>query len=183
MNLTAVPPTFWAFLIAMAAGYSVRKAGLLHAPSARRIMITVQKFATPWVLLLSFWGLSVDWVSIAALPFTGLGVILLQYGMALGAGSGAFLLLAMLLGGRVQAGASLTLTVSVAAALIASGAVLLATLHWYSLIALAMVPVLVRLPLPRGAIWMQAVVACVYAFVAAGGALAVAWLSARGWKL
>jgi len=113
----------------------------------------------------------------------GASGLLGQYGMALGAGSGAFLLLAMLLGGRVQAGASLTLTASVVAALIASGAVLLATLHWYSLIALALVPVLVRLPLPRGAIWMQAVVACVYAFVAAGGALAVAWLSARGWKL
>jgi hypothetical protein len=106
-----------------------------------------------------------------------------QYGMALGAGSGAFLLLVMVLGGRVEAGASLTLTVSVLAALIASGAVLLAKLHWTALIALAMVPVLVRLPLPRGPAWMQSVVASVYGFVAAGGALAVACLASRGWKI
>jgi len=106
-----------------------------------------------------------------------------QYGMALGAGSGAFLLLVMVLGGRVEAGATLTLTVSVLAALIAAGAVLLAKLHWTALIALALVPVLVRLPLPRGAAWMQAAVASVYALVAAGGALAVSWLAARGWRL
>jgi hypothetical protein len=113
----------------------------------------------------------------------GASGLLGQYGMALGAGSGAFLLLVMVLGGRVEAGASLTLTVSVLAALIASGAVLLAKLHWYALIALAMVPVLVRLPLPRGPTWTQAVVASVYGFVAAGGALAVAWLASRGWKI
>lgn len=116
----------------------------------------------------------------AALGASGL---LGQYGMALGAGSGAFLLLVMVLGGRVEAGATLTLTVSVLAALIASGAVLLAKLHWYALIPLAMVPVLVRLPLPRGPAWMQSVVASVYGFVAAGGALAVAWLAGQGWKI
>jgi hypothetical protein len=113
----------------------------------------------------------------------GASGLLGQYGMALGAASGAFLLLVMVLGGRMEAGASLTLTVSVLAALIATGAVLLAGLHWYSLIALAMVPVLVRLPLPRGPAWTQAVVASVYGFVAAGGALAVAWLASRGWKI
>lgn len=113
----------------------------------------------------------------------GASGLLGQYGMALGAASGAFLLLVMVLGGRVEAGASLTLTVSVLTALIASGAVLLAKLHWYSLIALALVPVLVRLPLPRGPAWAQAVVASVYGFVAAGGALAVAWLASRGWKI
>jgi hypothetical protein len=114
--------------------------------------------------------------------FLGASGLLGQYGMAVGAGSGAFLLLVMVLGGRVEAGASLTLTVSVLAALVASGAVLLAKLHWTALFPLALVPVLVRLPLPRGPAWMQSVVASVYAFVAAGGALMVAWLAARGWK-
>jgi hypothetical protein len=113
----------------------------------------------------------------------GASALLGQYGMALGAGSGAFLLLVMVLGGRVEAGATLTLTVSVLAALIAAGAVLLAKLHWLTLVALALVPALVRLPLPRGPAWTQAVVASVYALVAAGGALGVAWLAARGWKL
>jgi hypothetical protein len=113
----------------------------------------------------------------------GASGLLGQYGMALGAGSGAFLLLVMVLGGRVEAGASLTLTVSVLAALVASGAVLLAKLHWTALIALALVPVLVRLPVPHGPAWMQSAVASVYAFVAAGGALAIAWLSNRGWTI
>lgn len=113
----------------------------------------------------------------------GASGLLGQYGMALGAGCGGFLLFAMVLGGRVAAGATLTLTVSVLAALIAAGAVLLAQLHWLALVPLALVPVMVRLPLPRGATWMQAVVASVYAFMAAGAALLVAWLSARGWKL
>lgn len=113
----------------------------------------------------------------------GASGLLGQYGMALGAGSGAFLLLVMVIGARVEAGASLTLTVSVLAALVASGAVLLAKLHWTALIALALVPVLVRLPLPRGPAWMQSVVASVYGFVAAGGALAIAWLANRGWSI
>lgn len=113
----------------------------------------------------------------------GASGLLGQYGMALGAGSGAFLLLVMVLGGRVEAGASLTLTVSVLAALVASGAVLLAKLHWTALIALALVPVLVRLPLPRGPAWMQALLASVYGFVAAGGALAIALLANRGWSI
>lgn len=112
----------------------------------------------------------------------GASALLGQYGVALGAGSGAFLLLVMVLGGRVQAGTTLTLTVSVLAALVSAGAVLLAKLHWLTLVALAMVPVLVRLPLPRGAAWMQVVVASVYGLAAAGGALVVAWLAARGWK-
>lgn len=103
-----------------------------------------------------------------------------QYGMALGAASGGFLLLVMVLGARVAAGTTLTLTVSVLGALIAAGAMLLAQLPALSLAALALVPALVRLPLPRVAGWMQAVVASVYAFVAAGGACALAWMASRG---
>lgn len=110
----------------------------------------------------------------------GASALLGQYGMALGAASGAFLLLVMVLGARVEAGTTLTLTVSVLSALIAAGAMLLAQLPALSLAALALVPVAVRLPLPRVAGWMQAVVASVYAFVAAGGACALAWMASRG---
>lgn len=110
----------------------------------------------------------------------GASALLGQYGMALGAASGAFLLLVMVLGPRVAAGTTLTLTVSVLGALIAAGATLLAQLPALSLAALALVPALVRLPLPRAAGWMQAVVASVYACVAAGGACALAWMASRG---
>lgn len=113
----------------------------------------------------------------------GASALLAQYGVALGAASGAFLLLVMILGGRVEAGATLTLSVSVCAALVASGAVLLGKLHWLALLPLALVPVLVRLPLPHGPAWMQSLVAALYAGVAGAGAPAVAWLAARGWRL
>jgi hypothetical protein len=113
----------------------------------------------------------------------GFSALFGQYGIALGAASGAFLLLVMVLGARVAAGVTLTLTVSVLGALVAAGAVLQAKLHPAALAALALVPVLVRLPLPRAAAWMQSVVAGVYALVAAGGACALAWMASRGWTI
>ena len=110
----------------------------------------------------------------------GASALLGQYGMGLGAGCGAFLLLAMILGPRVAPGTTLTLTASVAASLVAVGAVLTGQLPWYALAALALVPVAVRLPLPKGAAWMQAAAAALYAAAAAVGAWALAWLASRG---
>ena len=110
----------------------------------------------------------------------GASALLGQYGMGLGAGCGAFLLLNMILGPRVAPGTTLTLTASVAASLVAAGAVLTGQLPWYALAALALVPVLVRLPLPKGAPWMQAIAAALYAAAAAVGAWVLAWLASRG---
>ena len=110
----------------------------------------------------------------------GASALLGQYGMGLGAGCGAFLLLAMILGPRVAPGTTLTLTAGVAASLVAVGAVLTGQLPWYALAALALVPVAVRLPLPKGAAWIQAVVAALYAAVPAVAAWVPAWLSSRG---
>jgi hypothetical protein len=111
----------------------------------------------------------------------GASALLGILGMALGAACGAFLLLVMVLGKRVAAGATLTLTVSVVAGLLAAGALLLAQLGWLSLAALALVPLAVRLPLPeRQHVAVQAVVASLYAFAAAAAAWALAWLASRG---
>ena len=110
----------------------------------------------------------------------GASALLGQYGMGLGAGCGAFLLLNMILGPRLVPGVSLTLTAAVVASLVAAGAVLTGRLPWYALLALALVPVLVRLPLPKAAPWAQAMVAALYAAVAAVGAWALAWLASRG---
>lgn len=110
----------------------------------------------------------------------GASALLGQYGMGLGAGCGAFLLLNMILGPRVAPGTTLTLTASVAASLVAAGAVLTGQLPWYALAALALVPVLVRLPLPKGAPWTQAIAAALYAAAAAVGAWVLAWLASRG---
>lgn len=106
-----------------------------------------------------------------------------QYGMALGAACGGFLLVQMFLGPRMQAGTAFTLPVAVLASLLATGAFLLGRLHWSSLVALALVPLFVRLPLPRSPLWTQALVASVYAAVAAGGAYVLAWLAGHGWKV
>lgn len=104
-----------------------------------------------------------------------------QYGMALGAGCGAFLLLVMIFGKRVEAGTTLTLTASVAAALLAAGAMLLAQLPWTAVAALALVPVMVRLPLgEKLPVWLQAIVASLYALVAAAASWALAYLASRG---
>ena len=110
----------------------------------------------------------------------GASALLGQYGMGLGAGCGAFLLLNMILGSRVVPGVTLTLTASVAASLVAAGAVLTGQLPWYALPALALVPVLVRLPLPKAAPWVQAIVAALYAAAAAVVAWVLAWLASRG---
>ena len=110
----------------------------------------------------------------------GASALLGQYGMGLGAGCGAFLLLNMILGPRVAPGTTLTLTASVAACLVAAGAFLTGQLPWYALAALALVPVLVRLPLPKAAAWVQAIVAALYAAAAAVAAWVLAWMSGRG---
>ena len=110
----------------------------------------------------------------------GASALLGQYGMGMGAGCGAFLLLNMILGPRLAPGTTLTLTASVAASLVAAGAVLTGQLPWYALIALALVPVLVRLPLPKSATWVQAIVAALYAAAAAVGTWVLAWLASRG---
>jgi len=110
----------------------------------------------------------------------GASALLGQYGIALGAACGAFLLLAMILGKRVVAGATFTLTASVAAALIAVGAMVLARLPWTALIALALIPLAVRLPLPeKSPAWIQAFVASFYALAPAACAGVLAWQSSR----
>ncbi len=110
----------------------------------------------------------------------GASALLGQYGMGLGAGCGAFLLLNMIFGPRIVPGTTLTLTAGVAASLVAVGAVLTGQMPWYALLALALVPVLVRLPLPKDAPWMQAIVAALYAASAAVAAWVLAWLASRG---
>jgi hypothetical protein len=81
----AVPPVFWIFLGAMAAGYLAKRARLVEPGRARAIMVRVQKFVTPWILVLSFWGLELDRRSFVVLPLIGLGVIFLQFGAGLAA--------------------------------------------------------------------------------------------------
>lgn len=111
----------------------------------------------------------------------GASALIGQYGMALGAACGGFLLLLLALGPRVGAGHALTLTVSVLSALLAAAGVLLAQVPVVALVALALVPVAARLPLPGSPLWMQPVLAGVYTAVPAAGACVLVWLQSRGW--
>jgi hypothetical protein len=103
------------------------------------------------------------------------------YGIALGAGSGAFLLVQMIRGKTGAAGATFTLPAMLIAGLVAAGAMILAQLPWYALLVLALVPVGARLPVPRKArVWLQAVLLSLYAFIIAGVACYLAWHSSGG---
>jgi len=113
----------------------------------------------------------------------GASALIGQYGMALGAACGGFLVLLLIIGPRVGAGHALTLTVSVLCALLAAASVLLAQVPAVALAALALVPVAARLPLPVTPLWTQPVLASVYAGVPAAGACALVWLQSRGWTL
>jgi hypothetical protein len=105
-----------------------------------------------------------------------------QYGIALGAACGGLLVLLLVLGPRVGAGYALTLTASVLGALLAAAAVLQGRVPVVAVAVLALVPLAVRLPLPATPLWVQPVLASVYAGVPAAGACALVWLSGRGWN-
>jgi len=98
------------------------------------------------------------------------------YGISIGAGAGAFLLVQMLTNRRTAAGATLALPAAVGAALFTAGAVLLAKLAWYALVPLVLVPLVVRLPAPeRLPVWVQAIVLSAYALAAAAASWVLAW--------
>jgi hypothetical protein len=103
-----------------------------------------------------------------------------QLGMALGAASGAFLLVQMMLGRRIDAGLMFCLAAGVQGALVAAGALMLASLGWVELAILAAVPIAARLPLPlRWPVWAQAVVASFYTLACGGAAAGMAYYASR----
>jgi hypothetical protein len=100
------------------------------------------------------------------------------YGIAVGAGAGGFLLVQMIRGKMIAAGATFTLPAMLIAGLIGAGAMVLAKLPWYALLVLALVPVGARLPVPEKApVWLQAVLLSLYSFIIGGVACALAWQS------
>lgn len=98
-----------------------------------------------------------------------------QYAMALGSGAGAFLLAQLVLGRTLAAGATLTLGAGVGGGLIATGTLLGAQLPWYAALALALVPVAVRLPLPRAGLRVQTLLAALYGGIVAAIACLLSW--------
>lgn len=104
-----------------------------------------------------------------------------QYGIALAAGAGAFLLPQMISGKKAEAGATFMLPSALIAGLIASGAMVLAGLPWYAVLVLSLIPAAARLPAPdKAPIWLQAVLVSLYTFIVAGIACGLTWQFARG---
>jgi len=98
------------------------------------------------------------------------------YGIAVAAGSAAFLLVQMITGKRSHAGATFMLSAATVAILFASAAMILAQLPWYSVGVLALIPVAANFRVPAGAaLWLQAVLASSYGLAVAVLACALAW--------
>jgi hypothetical protein len=99
-----------------------------------------------------------------------------MYAIALAAGAGAFLLPQMITGKKAFAGATFTLTAMLVGGLVAAGAMILAMLPWYSVLALALVPLGARLPVPeRAPVWLQAVLLSLYGFIIGAAACLSVW--------
>jgi hypothetical protein len=106
----------------------------------------------------------------------GASALLGLYGIAIGAGAGAFVLVQMLTGKKIAAGATLTLSASLAAGLVAAAALVLAQLPWYGLVVLGFIPLAARLPASdRLPVWAQTLLVSAYGFTAASVAFVLTW--------
>ena len=102
-------------------------------------------------------------------------------GISIAAGAGALLLMQVLLSRRLTPGFLGTLTCGLLTALFAAGALLLASLPWYALPLLLLIPAAVLLPAPsRGPVILPAAVLAAYALAAAAFPILAAWYAARG---
>lgn len=110
----------------------------------------------------------------AAALFGG-SALLGQYGLALGAAAGAFLLLQMLTNSTLPGGRAFTLPLALVAGTSACLAVLTTELPWYALPVLAVIPLAARIPLPAKAVWLQAVLLSVVTVACAAIALYLTW--------
>lgn len=115
-------------------------------------------------------------LGIGACAVLGASTAFGQYGIALGAAAGGFLLLQCFAATSGHAGATLAVSAAVITALLAGGTLLLASLPWTSMAALALVPLAVRLPMPGGAgPGMKSVLSGVYSIIPAALAAFLAW--------
>lgn len=106
----------------------------------------------------------------------GASAVLGLLGIALAAGTGGFLLVAIFRGKRVAGGTTLALSVSVIAALLGAAALVLAEAPWWSLPLLGLVPLAARLPVPdRAGAWLQAFIASLYTLAVAAAYGFFAW--------
>ena len=117
-------------------------------------------------------------IGAGGLAILGASALYGQYGIAIGAAAGAFLLVPMLSGKKIAAGATFTLPAALITGLLGAATMLLAQLRWYSLVVLALVPVAAKLPLPeKMPPWLQAIVASFFTLLVVACAFALAYFS------
>lgn len=106
----------------------------------------------------------------------GASALLGQFGLALGAAAGAYLLIQILTRSPLPCGRSYTLPLSLIAGLSGCLAVLTAELPWYALPALAAIPVAAKIPLPaKQALWIEAMLLSAVTLMCAAGAVYLTW--------
>lgn len=114
-----------------------------------------------------------------ALALLGASAMLAQIGIAVGAASGATLLVQMIAGRRAPAGWTLALPASLAAGLVGLLAVFTGELRWYCLLPTLAVSWAVRLvPAGARAVWLTAIMASAAALVPMLFAVGLAWFAA-----
>ena len=111
-----------------------------------------------------------------SLAFLGGAKVLALWGFGLAGGAAGFLIVAMVPARGMVAGASFTLSVGVIGAALAAAVTLQRGLLWYHAALLALVPLVVRLPVPQRGAAGQAMVALLYALLAGGGVCALVWM-------
>lgn len=120
-------------------------------------------------------------VGAGVLAILGASALFGQYGVAIGAAAGGFLLVMMVRGREIAAGSTLTLPAALAAGLLASGAVILAQLQWYAAVLLALVPLVVRPQLAaRSHVALRAVLVSIVAALPVAAGCALAYYASRG---
>lgn len=106
----------------------------------------------------------------------GASALLGQFGLALGAAAGAFMLVQMLTNSSLPCGRSFTLPLSLTAGLISCLAVLTAQLPWYALLVLAAIPLSAKIPVSeKSALWLQSVLLSAVTLACAAGAVYLTW--------
>ena len=106
-------------------------------------------------------------VATGTIALLGGAKVLSLWGFGLAAGSGGFLIIAIMLGKRLAAGTALTLSTGVIGSVLAVAVALQRSLPWYHAALFAAIPLAVRLPVPPRSPGAQASMALLYALAAA----------------
>ncbi len=105
----------------------------------------------------------------------GASALLGQLGIAIGAAAGAYVLL-LLFSSHVALGSNFTVPVALLSALIGVAGVIYATLPWYSLLPIALIPLIVRIPVGSDLPNFQRILLLgVSTLTLAGIAIAITW--------